>query len=353
MTSSAASMCSRWARLIVGSVIVVTAVAHGAPPAANEATFMYKGADRNQRLLDKARQEGSVVVYTSLATTESTPLAKAFEKKYGVKVELWRALSDKVVQRAVTEAQAKRNAVDIVETNGPELEMLTREKLTSEFYSPYIADLPAFALPPHRQWVSDRMNFFVVGFNTSKVRREELPATYEGFLDPRWKGRLGIEATDAEWMATLIKVWGVERGMNFFRKLSEMKPDVRKGHILLAELVAAGEIHVGLTTYNSNAESMKRRGGPIDWAPVEPVVARPQGIAVMKNAPHPNAALLFADFVLSPEGQELFSSLGRVPASLKVASTLNNFKYTLVDPATVLDESEKWEKIWNELFLKK
>ena len=353
MASPAASMSSKWARLIIGSVFVLTGFALAAPSAANESIFLYKGADRAQRVLDKAKQEGSVVVYTSLATTESTPLAKAFEKKYGVKVELWRALSDKVVQRTVTEAQAKRNVVDIVETNGPELEMLTRERLTSEFYSPYIADLPTFALPPHRQWVSDRMNFFVVGFNTSKVRREDLPATYEGFLDPRWKGRLGIEATDSEWMATLVKVWGVERGMNFFRKLSELKPDVRKGHILLAELVAAGEIHVGLTTYNSNAESMKRRGGPIDWAPVEPVVARPQGIAVMKNAPHPHAALLFADFVLSPEGQQLFNSLGRVPASLKVASTLNNFKYTLIDPATVLDESEKWEKIWNELFLKK
>ena len=353
MTRTSKSICTRWARLVWLCLIAVSTVVHAQTPAANEATFMYKGADRAQRLLDKARQEGIVVVYTSLATTESTPLAKAFEKKYGIKVELWRALSDKVVQRAVTEAQARRHTVDVIETNGPELEMVTREKLTSEFYSPYIADLPAFALPAHRHWVSDRMNFFVVGFNTSKVRRDELPATYEGFLDPRWKGRLGIEATDAEWMATLIKVWGVERGMSFFKKLSEMKPDVRKGHILLAELVAAGEIHVGLTTYNANAESMKRRGGPIDWAPIQPVVARPQGIAVMKNAPHPHAALLFADFVLSPEGQELFNSLGRVPASLKVKSNLNNFSYTLVDAATVLDESEKWEKIWNELFQKK
>jgi iron(III) transport system substrate-binding protein len=123
--------------------------------------------------------------------------------------------------------------------------------------------------------------------------------------------------------------------------------------VLLAELIAAGEIHVGLTVYNANAESMKRRGGPIDWAPIEPVAARPQGIAVVKNAPHPHAALLFADFVLSPEGQELFNSLGRVPASLKVKSNLNNFKYTMVDPASVLDEAEKWEKTWNELFLKK
>ena len=120
--------------------------------------------------------------------------------------------------------------------------------------------------------------------------------------------------------------------MAYFRSLAEMKPDVRKGHVLLAELIAAGEIPVGLTVYNSNAESLKRRGAPIDWLPVEPVVGRPQGIAVARNAPHPHAALLFVDFVLSPEGQELLNSMGRVPVSTKVKTDLNRFPYTMVDP---------------------
>jgi iron(III) transport system substrate-binding protein len=141
--------------------------------------------------------------------------------------------------------------------------------------------------------------------------------------------------------------------MAYFRSLAEMKPDVRKGHVLLAELIAAGEIPVGLTVYNSNAESLKRRGAPIDWLPVEPVVGRPQGIAVARNAPHPHAALLFADFVLSPEGQELLNSMGRVPVSTKVKTELNRFAYTMVDPVTVLDEQEKWNKLWEGLFIRK
>lgn len=319
--------------------------------AGNDAVFQYSGADREQRLLERARAEGSVVVYTSLAPTESQPLAAAFEKKYGIKVELWRALSDKVVQRAVTEAQGKRYAVDVIETNGPEMEILAREKILAPFRSPYLADIPASAIPAHRLWIPDRMNFFVVAFNTAKVKRDELPKTYDGFLDSKWKGRIGIEATDAEWMATLIKLWGAERGNEYFRKLAEMRPDVRKGHVLLAELVAAGEIPVGLTIYNSNAETLKRKGAPIDWLPIEPVVGRPQGIGVAKNAPHPHAALLFADFVLSPEGQGLFNAMGRVPASTKVKSSLNDFNYTLIDPATVLDEADKWNKAWDKLFL--
>jgi iron(III) transport system substrate-binding protein len=347
------------ARIWVGYVIVAAALfAVGAPARAqpspgNPEIFAYRGADRDARLAERARKEGTVVVYTSLAPSESKPLAAAFEKKYSVKVDLWRALSDKVVQRSIAEANARRHAVDVVETNGPEMEMLSREKLLAEVYSPHSADLPPNAIPPHRQWLPDRMNFFVVAYNTAKVRRAELPDSYEGFIDAKWKGRIGIEATDTEWMATLIKTWGAEKGMAYFRRIAELKPDVRKGHVLLAELIAAGEVPVGLTVYNANAESLKRKGAPIEWLPVRPVVARAQGIGVAAQAPHPHAALLFVDFVLSAEGQQLFESMGRVPASTRVKSALNNFPFILVEPATVLDEAQKWEKVWDDLFLNK
>jgi len=320
-----------------------------APPA-TEAVFTYRGADRDQRLVERAKREGRLVFYTSLAPTESGPLAAAFEKKYGIKVELWRALANQVVQRAVTEAQAGRFSVDAIETNGPEMEMLTRERLLAAFHSPFLADLPREAIPAHGRWVPDRLAFFVVGFNTTKVKRAEIPATYEGFADPRWQGRLGLEATDSEWMATLVKTWGDERGMRYFRRLAAMKPDVRTGHVLLASLVAAGEVPVGLTMYSSNIITLTRKGAPIDFVPVPPVVARPQGIGVAQRAPHPNAALLFADYVLSPEGQRLFESLGRTPVSTRVRSTRDAFPFTMIDPATVLDESKKWETLWNSLF---
>jgi iron(III) transport system substrate-binding protein len=339
------------AHVLLCLLLVPAAMAQG--PAPNDVIFRYRAADRDARLVEGAKREGRVILYTSLAPTESTPLAGAFEKQYGIKVELWRALSNQVVQRVITEGQAKRYSVDVIETNGPEMEMLAREKLLSEFYSPHLADLPAAAIPPHRTWFPDRMNFFVVGYNTAKVQRSQIPPTYEGFADPKWKGRIGIEATDTEWMATLIKMWGSDKGMDYFRKLSAMKPDVRQGHVLLASLVAAGEVPVGLSMYSSNIVALQRKGAPIDFVPVQPVVARPQGIGLAKNAPHPHAALLFADYVLSPEGQRLFESMGRVPASTRVKSALDNFPFTTIDPVTVLDEAPKWEKLWNDFFLKK
>lgn len=296
-------------------------------------------------------QDKSVMLYTSLAPTESGPIARAFEKRTGIKVQVWRARSEKVVQRALTERQAKRFAVDVIQTNGPEMEMLAREGLLAQINSPYIADIPPAAIPKHRQWVPDRVNFFVVAYNTSKVNREDLPLSYQGFLDPRWRGRIGIEATDSEWMAALVKKWGEAAGMAYFRRLAEMRPDVRKGHVLLAERIVAGEIAVGLTVYNANAESFKRRGAPIDWVPVQPVVARPQGIGIARDAPHAQAAAAFVDFVLSPEGQQLLESMGRVPVSAKVRTHMNQFDYTLVDSAAVLEEQEKWQKEWERLFL--
>jgi iron(III) transport system substrate-binding protein len=340
-------------RLLIAVAAFAASVAFAQSAAKNEELYKYRGADRDARLMERAKQEGTVSLYTSLAPTESKPLAEAFEKKYGVKVDLWRALSDKVLQRAVSESQANRHTMDVVETNGPEMEAIAQEKVLAEVYSPYLADLPEGGIPPHRLWYPDRLNFFVVGYNTDKVKRSEIPATYEGFLDPKWKGRIGLEATDSEWMAALVKKWGEAKGMDYFRKLAAMKPDMRKGHVLLAQLVATGEVPVGLTMYNANIESLKKKGAPIDLVPVQPVIARPQGIGVAKNAPHPAAALLFVDFVLSPEGQKLYESMGRVPASTKVKSHLNDFPFVMTDPNIVLRESQKWEALWNELFLAK
>ena len=298
-----------------------------------------------------ALAQGPVVLYTSLAPTESGPLGRAFEKKSGIKVEIWRAISEKVVQRTVAEARAGRPTVDVVETNSPEMEMMARENVFRPLDSPHLADIPRASVPQHRLWIPDRLNFFVVAYNTSQVKKSELPKSYRGFADPKWRGRIGIEATDTEWMATLVKLWG-DDGIAYFHQLAAMKPDLRKGHVLLAQLVASGEIPVALSAYHSNAESLKRKGAPIDWLPVEPVVARTQGIAIARDAPHPKEAQAFVDFVLSPEGQSLLESMGRTPVSTRVPRSAGAFDYTVVDPATVLDEQDKWEKVWQELFFK-
>ncbi len=339
----------------VSLLAAVTATIFTAPAAAQRtdasAIYLYQGADRDQRLLEAAKKEGTLTFYTSMQTPESGPLSAAFEKKYSIKVNLWRATSDQVVQRAITEARGNRNAMDVVETNAPEVEALAREGVVAAYFSPHFKDFPEWALPAHHKWTSARGNLWVVAFNTNKVKRAEIPPTYEGFADPKWRGKIGIESTDQDWMYAVISFLGEQRGMDIFRRLSALKPDMRLGHALLAELIAAGEVPVGLTVYSGNADSVKKKGAPVDWVAVEPIVGRPQALSVAAKAPHPNAALLFNDFILSPDGQKVLNDLDRNPASKTQTTLLTKYKFSMVDPIKWLDESAKWEKLWKELFL--
>jgi iron(III) transport system substrate-binding protein len=322
------------------------------PAARNRELYLYKGADREARLLEGAKKEGSLNLYTSLNTKDSGPITDAFEKKTGVKVLLWRSSSEKVLQRAVTEARAGRFACDVLETNGPEMEALYREKLLVEFYSPHFKDLPPSAFPKHRHWVADRFNFFTIGYNTNLVKPEDVPSTYADLLHPRFAGKLALEAGDTDWFAALVKHMGEGPGLAFFRKLADTKPQMRTGHTLLAELVSSGEVPITATIYNHNIERLAVRGAPVKWKALAPTFGRPNAIGVVPRAQHPNAALLFTDFMLSREGQLLLKERNRVPASTAVDSQLNKFAFEMIDPVITLDENDKWEKLWSNLFLK-
>ena len=318
-----------------------------------QSPLLREGADREQVLAAGARKEGEVAVYTSLVSEDLTALSAAFEKKYGVKVKGWRAGSEKVLQRAVQEARAGRQEADVIETNGPELESLYREKLLQPLRSPHLADLMPQAIRPHGHWVGTRINMFVHSYNTKLVSREELPKTYADLTHPRWKGRLGIEAEDEDWFAMVIKELGEENGLKIFREMARVNGfSVRRGHTLLAGLVASGEVPFALTTYSHGAEKMKQKGAPLEWYAIEPAIGRANGVAVMARPAHPHAAALFVDFILSPEGQAILEKGGYVPSNLKLGARSQKTPLRFVDPAVVLDEDDKWKKLWSEIVLK-
>ena len=125
---------------------------------------------------------------------------------------------------------------------------------------------------------------------------------------------------------------------------------VRKGHTLLTQLVVSGEIPLALTVYNYKAEQLKNKGAPIDWFSIGPAIARPNGVAVAKAAPHPHAAVLFYDFEISPEGQKILAGRDFVPTSRKVDTPLNKIPMKFVDARVALDEFQKWEKLYADLF---
>ena len=333
--------------LVCGVVLQPLALAQ--PGASASTLAMYQGADREQRMAAGARLEGALTVYTSLTVEDITELAAAFEKKYGVKVKFWRAGSEKVLQRIVTEGRAGRFDFDVVETNGPELESLRREKLLLKAFSPYAADLVPQAILPHQEWIGTRLNMFVQIYNTKLVKKEDFPKTYQDLLDPKWKGRLGIEAEDTDWFGTVVKELGEEKGLKLFRDIVATNGlSVRKGHTLLAGLVASGEVPLGLTVYNHNADKLKKKGAPVDWDVIQPAIVRANGIALSKKPAHPHAAVLFYDFLLS-DGQLILAKNEYLAASRKAGTILDQVQLRFIDASTVLDESAKWEKLYAEI----
>jgi iron(III) transport system substrate-binding protein len=315
---------------------------------------LYGGGDRAQRLAAGAKAEGATLnLYTSLTVEDMAALNSAFEARHGIKIRMWRAASDKVLARVLAEAKAGRPEVDIVETNAPPLESLHREGVLQPVRSPEHAALIAAALPEHREWAGSRLNVFVQAYNTRLVRRAELPKSYAELRQPRWKGRLGIEASDEDWFAALVTALGEAKGLELFRGIvASNGVSVRRGHTLLANLVASGEVPLALTVYNFTAEQLKRKGAPLDWFVIPPAIARANGLALARAAPHPHAALLYYDFMLGVEAQRILAERGFVPARRELqAAALGGEALRVVDPGLVLDQAEKWTRLYESIFL--
>jgi len=312
---------------------------------------LYDGPDRLQRLIEGAKREGELNLYTSAQADDIGAVAAAFEKKYGVKVSMWRASSEKVLQRVLAEARANRHTMDVAETNGPEMESMHREQILQAVKSPHLADLIAPALHDHGEWVGTRLNVFVQAYNTKAVRKADLPKTWEGLLDPKWKGKLGIEQEDMDWLAGVFSEIGEGKGAKLFKEIVARNGiSVRKGHTLLTQLVVSGEVPFALTVYNYKAEQLKGKGAPIDWFAIGTAIARPNGVGVARRAPHPHAAVLFYDFEISEEGQKILAQRDFVPTSRKVDTPLNRLPLRFVDARVTLDEYDKWAKLYEEIF---
>jgi iron(III) transport system substrate-binding protein len=313
---------------------------------------LYEGADRLQMLIAGAKEEGELTVYTSAQTDDLGPVIEAYEKKYGIKASIWRAGSEAVLNRAIQESRAGRHTVDVVETNGPELEGLSREGILQRVTSPHHADLIGPAIRPHGEWVGTRLNVFVQAYNTNLVKKEELPKTWEDLTQAKWKGRIGIEQEDSDWLAGVSGELGEERAKRVLREIVAANGiSVRKGHTLLTQLVASGEVPLALTVYNYKAEQLRAEGAPIDWFTIGNAIARPNGVGVARNAPHPHAAVLFYEFELSEEGQRIIAEREFVPTSTKVDTPLNKVPMAFVDARVTLDEYDKWQNLYTELFV--
>ncbi len=335
--------------LVAALVLAAAGAAQAQPSLAT-----YEGPDRLERIVAAAKKEGTLTLYTTIAEKDVPALVKPFETKYGIKVNVWRAGTDKVLQRTLAEAAANRNEVDAIHFGSPEMEALAREKVLQAVASPTYKDLQAGSVPPHKQWAATILSVWVQAYNTNVVKKEDLPKTYADLLDPKWKGKLGIEAKNQDWFATVVGLnGGGDKGLKYFNDLvarNGISP--RSGHTLLTNMVVSGEVPMALTVYNYMPEQAKKKGAPIDWFVIEPAIARSNAVGVAAKAPHPAAALLFHEYMLT-DAQPLMVGIDYVPTNTKVASPLKGVKILITDPIQSIDEAEKWSKLYEDTVLKK
>ena len=303
----------RW--FISLTLLATILVCQSVQAASVEEVALMNRADRQKILVDGAKKEGKVSLYTTLIVDQVVrPVKDAFEKEYPfLQVEFFRGNAERLVQKMMAEYQAKRYEVDIIDgTVSPT--MVRRANLLQRFHSPMLAEYPAELKDAQGFWGSTNLYFFASGYNTRMIKPSEAPKTYEDLLNPRWKGQMMWSTSRGSgapiFTGTILNAMGSEAGKAYLQKLKTQniaKTTASNRQVL--DLTIAGEYPLALQIFNHHAFISKSAGAPVDWIPHEPVTATIQTIALAKNTPHPHAAMLFIDFVTSEKGTEGFSAV--------------------------------------------
>jgi iron(III) transport system substrate-binding protein len=270
-----------------------------------------------------AKKEGALVVYTSMTVDQAQKLNDAFKAKYPfLQISMFRAVGERLLTKIMTEAQAGKFDFDIVQSAETQAYFLKKKNLLGKYVSPELKQIQKGFFDADGYWSAVYMMPNVIGYNTRLVKRDEVPRSDEELLNPKWKGKIGMDHTKPEWFAWRLKRMGEEKGLAYMKKLGAQEFRLYAGLTILTNLLAAGEFPLVLNTYLHNAEDAKRKGAPVDWVAQEPVFTKFQPIGVGAKAPHPNAAKLFVDFILSEDGQKIIASFGRVPTRRSVPTTV-------------------------------
>jgi len=278
-------------------------------------------AAERDKLLEGAKKEGRLVLYTGMETDEASQFTKEFTRKYPfIKTDLFRSSGEKVQARFIVEQRAGTHFADIFQTSIVQVYQLKNAGMLARYVSEEASALGEGFKDPQGHWSAFYQIPYVIGYNTRQVAAKDAPADYQDLLHPKWKGQISLETEEYQWFYHVVQLMGRDKGLDFMRKFAAQNPQMRKGHTLLAQLVAAGESALATVVYSNRVERMKASGAPIDWVRFKgPTITAINAISIPDKAPHPNAARLFVDFALSREGQGLLRAQRRVPARADVS----------------------------------
>lgn len=303
-------------------------------------------------LYEGAKKEGVVTWYTSLTGGPNTDMPKVFNAKYpGVAVDVYRGDSDALISRVMQEAQARRHILDTIETTFPILKVMQELKMLQPYFSPYSVGYPDEVKEKAEKglayWVTDREVYIGLAYNTNVVQGNAIPKSFDDLLKPELKGKIGFNTTDtgARMIAAILAIKGPE----FLQKLKTQQISLHplSGRAIL-DMVISGELGVSPTTFLSHSRVSIAKGAPIKWVPMEVVPTNAGGVGLSANAPHPHAALLFGDFLLSPEGQKFLSKYG-IDSALNKPAFKRFYAEAWMTAEKYEKEAERWEKLLKDI----
>jgi iron(III) transport system substrate-binding protein len=272
------------------------------------------GFVRAQSLAERAKKEGKVVYYTTMNMSEATKLINGFKKKYPfIKVETFRAGDEALIGKVETEARLGRHLWDVISITGFAGYHLFQKGFFAKYDSPERRFIMDGSKDKKGYWTSNYTNSHIVVYNTALVPKDQAPKKWEDLLDPKWKGKIALDAKDFEWFANMLKFMGEEKGLAFMKKLAAQDLRIQAGHTLLTQLVAAGELSLAVAMYGHRVEQMKKLGAPLEWVGMNPVVLNLHPIALSAHVSNPNAGKLLIDYLLSKDAARIIRSLSRIP----------------------------------------
>ena len=306
-------------------------------------------AERHATLVREAKNERSVIWYAPMNRESLREFTSAFEADYPfLKVELLTGGPQSLLNRIMTEYRAGRHNYDTLNVRSSALYTLKKANAVMRYDTPYRRALRAGFTDKEGYLNGIWASLLVYLYNNKQVTRAQAPKSIDDLLQTRWKGKLGMDKDADDWLAAIMDYYGDERGKQIARSLGAQQLNIRKGRTLVSQLVAAGEFPVQIDAHHHEAVTLKKAGAPIDYLFPEPFipVKAASSFVLAARPPHPHAAALLVDFMLSKKGQEIAYRQIRWPAHKDLATGATD---EVGSRKTLVPDSDKWGARYEEL----